>query len=222
VVSNADPSMFYEKVLRKTPKKISNKPSILKHSMSLFVIYFSTKKIYDEIQHHTIIFNKRHKELLSDIFDKKIMIDDPSLYLHRPLATDIGGQQFESDSFYVLAPVPNNLSNIDWEKCGDSFKDTVFDILEEFALPGLRKNLVDSFYITPKYFEEDLNTHVGSGFGIQPIFRQSAYFRYSNKAPEFDNLYFVGASTHPGAGVPGVISTAKATEKLILKDYGIN
>ena len=222
VVSNADPSMFYEKVLRKTPAKISNKPSVLKHSMSLFVIYFSTKKIYDQIQHHTIIFNKRHKELLADIFDKKIMIDDPSLYLHRPLATDIGGQQFESDSFYVLAPVPNNLSNIDWEECGDSFKDIVFDILEEFALPGLRKNLVDSFYITPKYFEEDLNTHAGSGFGIQPIFRQSAYFRYSNKAPEFDNLYFVGASTHPGAGVPGVISTAKATEKLILKDYGIS
>ena len=104
--------MFYEKVLCKTPVKISNKPSILKHSMSLFVIYFSTKKIYDGIQHHTIIFNKRHKELLSDIFDKKIMIDDPSLYLHRPLSTDIGGQQFESDSFYVLAPVPNNLSNI--------------------------------------------------------------------------------------------------------------
>ena len=222
IVSNADPSMFYEKVLRKTPAKISNKPSILKHSMSLFVIYFSTKKIYDGIQHHTIIFNKRHKELLSDIFDKKIMIHDPSLYLHRPLSTDIGGQQFESDSFYVLAPVPNNLSNIDWEKCGDSFKDTVFDILEEYALPDLKKNLVDSFYITPKYFEEDLNTHVGSGFGIQPIFRQSAYFRYSNKAPEFDNLYFVGASTHPGAGVPGVISTAKATEKLILKDYGIS
>ncbi len=222
IVSNADPSMFYEKVLHKTPKKISNKPILLKHSMSLFVIYFSTKKIYNQIQHHTIIFNKRHKELLTDIFDKKIMIDDPSLYLHRPLATDIGGKQFESDSFYVLAPVPNNLSAIDWEKCGDSFRDTIFDILEEFALPGLKSNLVDSFYITPNYFEKDLNTHVGSGFGIQPIFRQSAYFRYSNKAPEFDNLYFVGASTHPGAGVPGVISTAKTTEKLILKHHGIS
>ena len=222
VVSNADPSMFYEKVLHRTPSKISNKPSILKHSMSLFVIYFSTKKIYEEIQHHTIIFNKRHKELLVDIFDKKIMIDDPSLYLHRPLATDNDGQQFESDSFYVLAPVPNNLSNIDWNRCGDSFKNTIFKILEETTLPGLKENLVDSFYITPNYFEKDLNTQVGSGFGIQPIFRQSAYFRYSNKAPEFDNLYFVGASTHPGAGIPGVISTAKTTEKLILKDYGIS
>ena len=222
VVSNADPSMFYEKVLHRTPSKISNKPSVLKHSMSLFVIYFSTKKIYKEIQHHTTIFNKRHKELLVDIFDKKIMIDDPSLYLHRPLATDNDGQQFESDSFYVLAPVPNNLSNIDWNRCGDSFKNTIFNILEETTLPGLKENLVDSFYITPNYFEKDLNTQVGSGFGIQPIFRQSAYFRYSNKAPEFDNLYFVGASTHPGAGIPGVISTAKTTEKLILKDYGIS
>ena len=222
VVSNADPSMFYEKVLHRTPSKISNKPSVLKHSMSLFVIYFSTKKIYEEIQHHTIIFNKRHKELLVDIFDKKIMIDDPSLYLHRPLATDNDGQQFESDSFYVLAPVPNNLSNIDWNRCGDSFKNTIFNILEETTLPGLKENLVDSFYITPNYFEKDLNTQFGSGFGIQPIFRQSAYFRYSNKAPEFDNLYFVGASTHPGAGIPGVISTAKTTEKLILKDYGIS
>ena len=222
VISNADPSMFYDKVLHKKPLKISNKPSFLKHSMSLFVVYFSTKKIYDQVQHHTIIFNKRHKELLTDIFDKKIMIDDPSLYLHRPMATDIKGQQLESDSFYVLAPVPNNLSNINWSDYGDKFKNIVFDILEDYALPDLKKNLVDSFYITPKYFEDELNTFAGSGFGIQPIFRQSAYFRYSNKAPEYNNLYFVGASTHPGAGVPGVISTAKATEKLILKDYGIS
>ena len=222
VVCNADPSMFYDKVLQKKPKKISNKPSLLKYSMSLFVIYFSTKKIYKKIQHHTIIFNKRHQELLEDIFVKKIKIDDPSLYLHRPLATDPKGQQFESDSFYVLAPVPNNLSNIDWAIYGEKFKNIVFDILDEFALPNLKNNLVDSFYITPDYFEKELNTHVGSGFGIQPIFRQSAYFRYSNKAPEFKNLYFVGASTHPGAGVPGVISTAKATEKLILKDHGIS
>ena len=122
----------------------------------------------------------------------------------------------------MLAPVPNNSSNIDWDKCGDKFADSIFGILEENVLPGLKDNLVDSFFVTPDYFENELNSHVGSGFGIQPIFRQSAYFRYSNKAPEFDNLYFVGASTHPGAGIPGVISTAKTTEKLILKDYGIS
>ena len=222
VVSNADPTSFYKNVLRKKSKKISNKPILLKHSMSLFVLYFSTSKIYDKVQHHTIIFNKRHKDLLNDIFDNKIKINDPSLYLHRPMATDPEGQQKESDSFYVLAPVANNLSKIDWEPYGEKFCDIVFDILEEYILPDVKKTLVDHFFVTPDYFENELNTYAGSGFGIQPIFRQSAYFRYSNKAKEFDNLYFVGASTHPGAGVPGVISTAKATEKLIIRDYDIN
>ena len=220
VISNADPTLFYKTVLNRKPTKIFNNPNILKHSMSLFVIYFSSKKIYDSVQHHTIIFNKRHKELLEDIFDKKIFINDPSLYLHRPLATDKKGMQNNSDSFYVLAPVPNNLSSIDWNRHSEAFANQVFTILDEYILPGIKENLVDHFYITPDYFENDLNTFAGSGFGIQPIFRQSAYFRYSNKSKEYDNLYFVGASTHPGAGVPGVISTAKATEKLILRDYG--
>ena len=120
------------------------------------------------------------------------------------------------------APVANNQSKIDWNKSGQKFSDIVFDILDEYVLPGVKENLVDHFFVTPDYFEKELNTYAGSGFGIQPIFRQSAYFRYSNKSKEYDNLYFVGASTHPGAGVPGVISTAKATEKLILEDYDIN
>ena len=127
-----------------------------------------------------------------------------------------------SDSFYVLAPVANNLSSIDWNAYGEEFSNVVFNILDENILPGVKENLVDHFYVTPDYFENDLNTFAGSGFGIQPIFRQSAYFRYSNKSKEYDNLYFVGASTHPGAGVPGVISTAKTTEKLILRDYDIH
>ena len=222
VVSNADPTTFYKNVVKRKPKKLSNKPLLLKHSMSLFVLYFSTKKIYDNVQHHTIIFNKRHKELLKDIFDKKNPINDPSLYLHRPLKSDPSGQQQDADSFYVLAPVANNQSKIDWNKSGQKFSDIVFDILDEYVLPGVKENLVDHFFVTPDYFENELNTYAGSGFGIQPIFRQSAYFRYSNKSKEYDNLYFVGASTHPGAGVPGVISTAKATEKLILEDYDIN
>ena len=217
VVSNADPTMFYKKILNRKPSKFSNKPSILSHSMSLFVLYFSTRKVYEGVQHHTIIFNKRHRELLEDIFNKKIYINDPSLYLHRPLATDKSGMQKNCDSFYVLAPVSNNLSNIDWNDKSEAFKDEVFNILHDYILPDVKDNLVDSFYITPDYFENELNTYAGSGFGIQPIFRQSAYFRYSNKAQEYNNLYFVGASTHPGAGVPGVISTAKATDKLISK-----
>tara|TARA_B100000902_G_C27268803_1_gene895140 strand:+ start:131 stop:1045 length:915 start_codon:yes stop_codon:yes gene_type:complete len=217
IVSNADPSYFYKSLLRKTPKKIFNKPSILKHSMGLFVFYFSTNKIYDNVQHHTIIFNKRHKELLKDIFDHKVYINDPSLYLHRPSATDRKNIQNNCDSFYVLAPVANNESNIDWNLKGDEFCGHVTDILEESVLPNLKSNIVSSFYVTPDYFQKELNSFNGSGFGIQPIFRQSAYFRYSNKSNEFNNLYFVGAGSHPGAGVPGVLSSAKVTEKLILK-----
>ena len=217
IVSNADPSYFYKSLLRTNPKKVFNKPFVLKHSMGLFVFYFSTNKIYDNVQHHTIIFNKRHKDLLKDIFDNKVYINDPSLYLHRPSATDKKNIQNNCDSFYVLAPVANNESNIDWNLKGNEFCGHVIDILEETLLPNLKSNIVNSFFVTPDYFQKELNSFNGSGFGIQPIFRQSAYFRYSNKSNEFNNLYFVGAGSHPGAGVPGVLSSAKVTEKLILK-----
>ena len=217
VVSNADPSFFYESILNIKPKKIFNKKSLLKHSMGLFVFYFSTKKIYNDVQHHTIIFNKRHKELLDDIFDNKVYINDPSLYLHRPSATDKKNIQNGCDSFYVLAPVANNQSNINWNAKGEEFCQHVINILSDTVLPDLKLNIVDQFFVTPDYFETKLNSFNGSGFGIQPIFRQSAYFRYSNKSQELNNLYFVGAGSHPGAGVPGVLSSAKVTEKLILK-----
>ena len=220
VVSNADPSYFYQSILKRTPKKIFNKPFMLKHSMGLFVLYFSTKKQYNDVKHHTIIFNERHKDLLDDIFDKKVYITDPSLYLHRPAATDKKNIQNNSDSFYVLAPVANNESEINWDEKGDEFSNHIINILSDKILPNLRENIIDKFFVTPNYFESDLNSFKGSGFGIQPIFRQSAYFRYSNKSNELDNLYFVGAGSHPGAGVPGVISSAKVTEKLILKYHG--
>ena len=130
--------------------------------------------------------------------------------------------QNNNDTFYVLAPVPNNLSNIDWDKRGEEFSSIIINTLESKIMPELKKNIIDSFYITPNYFENELNTYAGSGFGIQPVFTQSAHFRYGNKARETKGLYFVGASTHPGAGVPGVLSTAKVTEKLIVRDYGDN
>ena len=221
VVCNSDPTYTYKNLLGFKPKKISNNFN-LKHSMSLFVLYFSTNKIYDEVKHHTILFSKRHYELLNDIFNKKVFVNDPSLYLHRPGATDPSMIQNGHDTFYVLAPVPNNLSNIEWEKKGDELANIIISNLQEKIMKNLSNNIVDSFFITPDYFENDLNTYAGSGFGIQPLFTQSAYFRYGNKAKETGGLYFVGASTHPGAGVPGVISTAKVTEKLILRDYGIN
>lgn len=221
VVCNSDPTYTYKNLLGYKPNKISNNFN-LKHSMSLFVLYFSTKKIYKDVKHHTIIFSKRHYELLNDIFNKKIFVNDPSLYLHRPGATDPSMIQNNNDTFYVLAPVPNNLSNISWDERGDELSSIIIDTLQEKIMPELSQNIVDSFYITPDYFENELNTYAGSGFGIQPIFTQSAYFRYGNKAKETKGLYFVGASTHPGAGVPGVLSTSKVTEKLILRDYGDN
>ena len=221
VVCNSDPTYTYNNLLGFKPKKASNRFN-LKHSMSLFVLYFSTTKIYKDVKHHTIIFSKRHYELLNDIFNKKVFVSDPSLYLHRPGATDPSMIQNGNDTFYVLAPVPNNLSKIDWNDKGNKLANIIINNLQEKIMPELTKNISDMFFVTPDYFENELNTYAGSGFGIQPIFTQSAYFRYGNKAKEAEGLYFVGASTHPGAGVPGVISTAKVTEKLILKDYGTN
>ena len=121
---------------------------------------------------------------------------------------------------FVLAPVANNESAINWNEKGDEFSEHIISILSDKILPNLKENIIDKFFVTPDYFEFNLNSFKGSGFGIQPIFRQSAYFRYSNKSNELDNLYFVGAGSHPGAGVPGVISSAKVTEKLILKYHG--
>lgn len=216
LVCNADPAYVYKNLLN-LPKQNNDGKRLhkTKYSMGLFVLYFSTSKMYDEVEHHTIIFNKRYKELLNDIFEKKIYITDPSLYLHRPAATDPNMRQNNCETFYVLAPVANNLSKINWNKKGDEFSNIIFDILEEKILPGLKLSIKNKFYITPNYFEEDLNTFAGSGFSLEPIFTQSAYFRFNNKSKLLSNLYFVGSGTHPGAGIPGVLSSAEVTTKLI-------
>ena len=141
--------------------------------------------------------------------------DDISYYLHRPTATDKSMAPEGHDCFYVLVPVPNNQSTIDWSTEGDKFKDLVIEKMEKTLLPNLRENIVEDFYLTPDYFEKDLNTKHGSGFSIQPKFSQSAYFRFHNKSEVCDGLYFVGAGTHPGAGVPGVLSSAKVLDKIL-------
>ena len=148
-------------------------------------------------------------------FDNKIYINDPSLYLHRPSATDKSMAPEGSDCFYVLVPVPNNQSNIDWQIEGEKMKNLVIDKMENDLMPDLKSNIVSDFYLTPDYFEKELNTKYGSGFSIQPKFTQSAYFRFHNKSEIYNGLYFVGAGTHPGAGVPGVLSSAKVLDKLI-------
>ena len=217
VICNADPPSVYEKLLDN--KKINTffnwKKKRMDYSMGLFVYYFGTKKVYKEVEHHTIKFGNKYKEHLEDIFDKKKLNNDISYYLHRPSATDKSMAPEGNDCFYVLVPVPNNQSNINWSIEGDKFKNLVIDKLEQTLLPDLKENIIEDFYLTPDYFEKELNTKYGSGFSIQPKFSQSAYFRFHNKSEVYDGLYFVGAGTHPGAGVPGVLSSAKVLDKII-------
>ena len=218
VVCNADPPAFYEKMLKKNGQGafIFNwKKKRMEYSMGLFVYYFGTKRVYEDIEHHTIKFGNKYKEHLEDIFNNKKLNNDISYYLHRPSATDKSMAPEGNDCFYVLVPVPNNQSKIDWQTEGENMKNLVIDKMEKDLMPNLRENIVADFYLTPDYFEKELNTKFGSGFSIQPKFTQSAYFRFHNKSEIYDGLYFVGAGTHPGAGVPGVLSSAKVLDKLL-------
>ena len=218
VICNADPPAVYEKLLgqNKNNSILFNwKKKRMEYSMGLFVYYFGTKKIYENVEHHTIKFGNKYKEHLDDIFDKKKLNEDISYYLHRPTATDKSMAPQGNDCFYVLVPVPNNQSKINWDVEGKKMKKLVIEKMEKDLMPNLSENIVEDFYLTPDYFEKDLNTKYGSGFSIQPKFTQSAYFRFHNKSEVYDGLYFVGAGTHPGAGVPGVLSSAKVLDKII-------
>ena len=218
VVCNADPPAVYEKLLNGNTNNsfiFKWKKNRMEYSMGLFVYYFGTKKIYANIEHHTIKFGNKYKEHLNDIFDKKKLSNDVSYYLHRPTATDKSMAPEGNDCFYVLVPVPNNQSRINWNLEGEKMKNLIIDKMEKDLMPNLRENIVEDFYLTPNYFEKDLNTKFGSGFSIQPKFTQSAYFRFHNKSEIYKGLYFVGAGTHPGAGVPGVLSSAKVLDKIL-------
>ena len=218
VICNADPPAVYEKLLDGNSNNsflFNWKKKRMEYSMGLFVYYFGTKKIYENVEHHTIKFGNKYKEHLDDIFDKKKLNEDISYYLHRPSATDKSIAPEGNDCFYVLVPVPNNQSGIDWNTEGEKMKSLIINKMEKDLMPNLKENIVEDFYLTPDYFEKDLNTKFGSGFSIQPKFTQSAYFRFHNKSEIYDGLYFVGAGTHPGAGVPGVLSSAKVLDKIL-------
>ena len=217
IICNADPPAVYDKLLTKNNYQplFKWKKKRMEYSMGLFVYYFGTKKIYNDVEHHTIKFGEKYKEHLNDIFDNKKLNNDISYYLHRPTATDKSMAPEGHDCFYVLVPVPNNQSRIDWSTEGNKIKNLVIDKMEKDLLPDLRQNIVEELYVTPDYFEQELKTKHGSGFSIQPKFTQSAYFRFHNKSEVCDNLYFVGAGTHPGAGVPGVLSSAKVLDKIL-------
>ena len=217
VVCNADPPSVYERLIenKKTSSLFEWKKNRMQYSMGLFVYYFGTKKTYDDVEHHTIKFGEKYKEHLDDIFNKKKLNTDISYYLHRPSATDKSMAPEGNDCFYVLVPVPNNQSKIDWSIEGEKMKNLVVSKMEKDLMPNLRENIIQDFYLTPDYFEKELNTKYGSGFSIQPKFSQSAYFRFHNKSEIYDGLYFVGAGTHPGAGIPGVLSSAKVLDKIL-------
>jgi len=218
VVCNSDPPNVYKNLIE-TNKKYNflfrKKVNRMNYSMGLFVYYFGSKVKYENVAHHTICFGKSYEEHLNKIFEKKILSGDISYYLHRPSATDPEMAPEGQDAFYVLVPVPNNLSKINWVKEGDRFRDLVIEKMAKTLLPGLKENIINDFYLTPDYFEKELSTLHGSGFSIQPKFTQSAYFRFHNQSEVYKNLYFVGAGTHPGAGIPGVLSSAKVLEEIL-------
>jgi phytoene desaturase len=218
VICNSDPPNVYKNLIKSKKKYgflFNQKVKRMNYSMGLFVYYFGSKKKFEEVAHHTIYFGKSYENHLNKIFDKKILSDDISYYLHRPTATDPSMAPKDQDAFYVLVPVPNNLSGINWTKEGERFKELVLTKMDQTVLPGIKESVVSDFYLTPDYFEKELSTLHGSGFSIQPKFTQSAYFRFHNKSEIFDNLYFVGAGTHPGAGMPGVLSSAKVLDELL-------
>jgi len=217
VVSNADPSLVYSKLVAPQHRRKHTDGSVRRRrqSMSLFVAYFGTKRTYPELAHHTIVLGPRYKGLLTDIFDRRVLADDFSLYLHAPTRTDPSLAPEGCENFYVLSPVPNNKSGIDWSEIGDAYLDRVYSELERRGVPELRDNLISSDFVTPNYFQNELRSLDGAAFGLEPVLTQSAWFRYHNRSEDVGGLFFVGASTHPGAGIPGVLSTAKVMEKLV-------
>ncbi|MEO0614283.1 MAG: phytoene desaturase family protein, partial [Pseudomonadota bacterium] len=221
VGSNADIVHTYEKLLGKNERgpQMAKRLKSKRFSNSLFVAYFGLKNQTETLAHHSILFGPRYRELISEIFTGSELPDDFSLYLHRPTATDPGLAPEGCDAYYVLAPVPNTRNvPIDWSVEGPKYRDKIFNYLEERYIPDLSKNLVTSRIFTPDDFTTELNAYAGSAFSIEPILTQSAYFRVHNRDDRIPNLYFVGAGTHPGAGIPGVVGSAKATAGLMLED----
>ncbi|MDX2137756.1 MAG: phytoene desaturase [Chloroflexota bacterium] len=219
IVSNADVAFTYRNLIPEVYRRkyTDRRIDSLKYSMSLFVIYFGTKKRYLDsgLHHHNIILGERYKGLLSDIFNRHKLSDDFSLYLHMPTITDPSIAPDGCENFYVLSPVPHLGSGTDWTKTAKVYRDAIIQFLEDNYLPDLNANIIAEHTIDPLHFQTTLNSHMGSAFSIQPILTQSAWFRPHNRSEEFDNLYFVGAGTHPGAGLPGVLSSSIIAERLI-------
>ncbi len=220
VISNADINHTYTKLIddEVSRKWSQEKLDRSKYSMSAFLLYLGVKKKYDKLLHHNIILSPRYRELIDDIFDNKVLADDFSLYVHVPSKTDSSMAPEGSESIYILSPCPNLSANIDWSKMGRIYANKIINYLEaDFDLIGLRDNIEVEIMFTPEDFQKQRNSYLGTPWGLEPSLLQSAYFRPHNRAERIKGLFLVGAGTHPGAGLPGVMLSAEATEKSVLE-----
>jgi phytoene desaturase len=217
VVSNADAAWTYRHLVpeharrRWTNRRIERS----RFSMSLFVWYFGTRRQYADVPHHSILLGPRYEALLDDIFRRKVLADDFSLYLHRPTATDPSLAPEGCDAFYVLSPVPNLESEVDWHTTAEGYRARIAAYLSKTVLPGLPDQIATSRLLTPQHFRDELLSFRGAAFSFEPVLQQSAYFRPHNKSEDIDRLFLVGAGTHPGAGVPGVLSSARVLDSVV-------
>ncbi len=217
VVSNADAAWTYRYLLPSTVRHRWTDQRIerARYSMSLFVWYFGTKKQYPDVAHHTILLGPRYRELLHDIFERKVLAEDFSLYLHRPTATDVSLAPPGCDAFYVLSPVPHLESGTDWSQQAEIYRRALAKLLGETVLPDLEQQIVTSHMLTPQDFQDRLLSFRGAAFGMEPVLSQSAWFRPHNRSEDIERLYLVGAGTHPGAGLPGVLSSARILDSVV-------
>jgi len=217
VVSNADSAWTYRYLVDEQHRQHWTNRRIERgrYSMGLFVWYFGTRRTYPDVPHHMMVLGPRYRELLTDIFKRHKLAEDFSLYLHRPTATDPSLAPPGCDTFYALAPVPHLDSGTQWNDVAPRYREAVARVLEASVLPGLSESVVTSRVTTPQDFQDRLWSYKGAGFGLEPVLLQSAWFRPHNRSEDVAGLYMVGASTHPGAGVPGVLMSAKALETVI-------
>jgi phytoene desaturase len=216
VVSNADVANFYRKAVPAEARRTWTDARLerMRYSMGLFLIYFGTDRTYPDLAHHSIVLAERYRELLEDIFQRKLLSDDFSLYLHAPTRTDPSLAPPGCECFYVLSPVPHLGGNVDWNAVKERYADAILASLEKLC-PDLRRHIVSKLIWTPLDFESQLDAHLGSAFQFEPILTQSAWFRPHNVSEDVKNFYLVGAGTHPGAGLPGVLSSAKLLERVL-------
>ena len=222
VVCNSDTAWTYRNLVAPEHRRHWTDQRIERgrYSMSLFVWYFGTDRQYTDVPHHTMVLGPRYEGLLTDIFRHHRLADDFSLYLHRPSATDPSVAPSGCDTFYVLSPVPHLQSGTDWAQQAEPYRQAVCLRLEETLLPGLSQHVISSHVMTPQNFQDDLLSFKGAAFGLEPLLLQSAWFRPHNRSEDVENLFMVGASTHPGAGVPGVLMSAKALQTVVPQLHG--